>query len=202
MKNELVPKTWLDHDNKEIPLRLITKNDKLRQRRAVQIYREAIAMSEELAKLKAKFVEYVSEVQEAFCAEHDVAITPAFTFYNYDKSIKIERTQNTQLKFDESLLQACKQKFDEYLAEVTNDDTAILVELVQGAFTQVKGKPDSKKLLTLLGYRKKVSHPVFQDALNLLDSSLGKGNSKYYYRVTERLDDGTNKNIILDFANI
>lgn len=202
MNKEARPKTWLDQDGREIPSRLITPYDKQRQRHAATLLKRAKRLSVEMALVKHEMSKALQEVQDRFCADKQTEPTPAFSFSSYDKGIKVERTRNVQVKFDENLLNACKQKFDEYLTGLSNDDTALLVNIVKDAFTQVKGKPDSNKLLQLLNYRAKVTHPIFQEALDLLDESVGKGNSKLYFKVSELQQDGSYKQVNLDFASL
>jgi hypothetical protein len=196
------PKMWVDQDGKEVQTRFITPFDRDKQKRAVRIFKAAQKVAQELDKLKSMMAEDIEAIQDVHCKDRQVGATPTFSFTTYDRRLKIERTRNERVLFDDNLLAAAHSKFKNWLSGFTEDKSQILVELVMDAFTQVKGKPDTKKLLSLLQYRSKISDPTFADALNTLEESIGKGNSKYYYRISERSSNGEYKYLNLDFASL
>lgn len=196
------PKKWYDHDGHEIPERLVTPEDKARHRAAVTLLKKTKKLEADLARIKKEMADTVQKIQDQFCKDKQVDPTPGFSFTSYDKSIKVERTRNEQIKFEENLLAAAKQKIDDYINSQNLDKDSLIVHIAKDAFMQVKGKPDAKKLLSLLNYRSKEKHELFQEALNLLDQSISKGNSKIYYKISERLDNGEYVQVKLDFAAI
>lgn len=201
-KYESNPKTWLDQDGKEVQTRFITPFDRNRQKRAVRLFKKAQEVAKQLQELKAMMAEDIQAIQDVHCADRQVAATPTFSFTTYDRSIKVERSRNERVVFDENLLSASHTKFKNWLSGFTEEKSQILVDLIMDAFTQVKGKPDTKKLLSLLQYRHKVTDPTFIDALDTLEESIGKGNSKFYYRIAEKKADGEYQYVQLDFASI
>jgi hypothetical protein len=75
-------------------------------------------------------------------------------------------------------------------------------ELVDTAFSNSKGALDAKKVLSLLKHRTKIKNVLFQEALNLIEESIRRPDSKTYYRVWTKDEDGKYKNIDLNFSSI
>ena len=73
-------------------------------------------------------------------------------------------------------------------------------DLVIDAFSTTRGKIDAKKVFALMKYRTKISHPLFQEALNVLSDGLRHPGSKTYFRLWKRDEDGSYKLIELNFS--
>ena len=75
-------------------------------------------------------------------------------------------------------------------------------DLVTDAFSTSKGKLDAKKVMSLLKYRNKIKDYQFQEALNLIETSIRKPDSKTYFRVWERREDGSYGIVDLNFSSL
>ena len=56
--------------------------------------------------------------------------------------------------------------------------------------------------MSLLKYRSKITAPLFQEALTLLEGSIRTPDSKTYFRIWERKEDGGYVLIDLNFSSI
>ncbi len=125
-----------------------------------------------------------------------------FTWFNFDRSIKIEVSINDRIEFDDLTMKACKEKFDEFLGLNLDEKQAFVKELINEAFSTSRGKLDAKKVMSLMKYRTKIKDTLFQDALDLLEQSIRRPDSRTYFRVWKKADDGQYKNIDLNFSSI
>jgi hypothetical protein len=123
-----------------------------------------------------------------------------FTWFNFDRSIKIEVSISKRIDFDDLAIKASKEKLDAFLDESLDSKIEFLKNLVTDAFSTSRGKIDSKKIMQLMKYRTKISHPLFQDAINILTEGIRNPGSKTYFRIWERDDDGSYQLIELNFS--
>jgi hypothetical protein len=125
-----------------------------------------------------------------------------FTWYNFDRTIKIEVSINDRIEFDDLQITACKQKLDEFLNEQLDSKTEFVREMVTDAFSTSRGKLDAKKVLSLMKYKSKIKHQLFQEALTLLTDSIRRPDSRTYFRIWEQQPDGRYELLDLNFSSI
>ena len=70
------------------------------------------------------------------------------------------------------------------------------------AFATEKGKLDAKKVMGLLKFRSKEKNKNFQKALDLLEDSIRRPQSKQYFHVAVRNEEGGYDNIDLNFSSV
>jgi hypothetical protein len=205
--NQQLPKaktTWQDETGIHIPVNRIQASEKLREKQAYTIAKEAMAISSKLATLK-DYISTVSEqIYEAVLTENDVlkAGKGNFTWYNFDRSIKIEVAINERIDFDEMLIGLCKAKLDEFIDTNLSSVDSFVKELINDAFTNTKGKLDTKKVMSLLRHKSKVPDVRFQEAMKLLEDSIRRPDSKKYMRVFVKDENNAYINIDLNFSSI
>ena len=78
----------------------------------------------------------------------------------------------------------------------------MIVQLITDAFNKTKGQLDANKVLSLLRYRSKFKATKFQEALDLLEKSIRRPDSKTYFRVSYRKENGEYQVIDLNFSSI
>ena len=78
-------------------------------------------------------------------------------------------------------------------------------QLILDAFSTSRGRLDTKKVLGLVKYRQRVpanKYPQFHQAINAVEDAIRRPDSKLYFRIAERNDEGKYININLNFSSI
>lgn len=205
IKSQIQEKTWKDESGAEIPANRITKSEKLRERLICKAAKDAYALNGALGEFKAKVRSTVQEIIDAVVLENDgkpITKKGSITLYNFDGSIKIETNISDRIDFDDLLLQQCKAKLDEMLNDKLSSIDDFIREIIMSAFETSRGKPDHRRLLGLKKYLARVKNPLFHEAMELLDKSIRRPDSRTYYRVWVRDENGGYQNIDLNFSSI
>jgi hypothetical protein len=182
----------------------ITPSTRLRERNSATILRSAESLNKQLNAFKITVVKLCDEVfiktMEELSGKKESKGN--FTWFNFDRSIKVEVSINERIEFDDLTIQACKDKLNEFLSESLDSKTEFVKELVTDAFSTSRGRLDAKKVMGLMKYRSKITHPLFQQALTLLSDSIRRPDSKTYFRVWKLAPDGSYQNVDLNFSSI
>jgi len=195
---------WINEAGEKVPVDYIFSADRLKERRAHSLLTKAKGLNAQLVKMKHEFQTICDEV----CAKVMTDLKASgetkgnFTWYNFDRSVKVEVSVNERIEFDDLTIKACKEKLDQFLANNIESKLDFVKELVTDAFSTTRGKLDAKKVTSLLRYRDRVKEPLFQESLALIEQAMRKPSSKTYYRVSERQGDGSYKVIDLNFSSI
>lgn len=212
MKNQIKQQTktdaiWIDESKNSVQYKRTSDSERTNEVESFKIAKRAIALNTELAAFKAQLKESVEKVMKVFLKENEMESMGEkwkgnFTFFNFDRSIKIEMNSNDQIVFDEQLLMGCKAKLNTFLDENVSTTTEVIKQLILGAFDNTKGKIDSKKVMNLLKYKDKVQNKVFAEAMDMLQKSIRVNGSKLYYKVAIKQEDGSYEYVDLNFSNI
>jgi hypothetical protein len=204
MKQEVKDGFWTNEAGDKVPVGYINKSDKLKERHAHTLLVRAKSLNEKLAEFKALSKRLNDEVHDA--AMSDYKVTPSnkgnYTWFNFDRSIKVEVSVNERIEFDDLTIKACKEKLDEFLNVNVESKHDFVKQLVTDAFATTRGKLDAKKVMSLLRYEDKIKDTLFQESLALLKQSIRRPDSRMYYRISERQVDGTYQVIDLNFSSI
>ncbi|MCL2290847.1 MAG: DUF3164 family protein [Bacteroidetes bacterium] len=195
---------WTDEAGVQIPVSRITKLERLMENKSSAIVKKATSLNKQLSEFKLELRKVCNEIYAAAMAEKG-AKTDAkgnYTWFNFDRSIKIEVAINERIDFDDLTIKASKEKFDKFLSENIQGKAEFAKELVTDAFTTSRGKLDTKKVMGLLKYRSKIQDETFQDAMTLLEQSIRRPDSKTYFRVWVKDGNGKYQNIDLNFSSI
>jgi hypothetical protein len=197
-------KLWTDEKGQQIPVTRIDSLEKFQEKAAGRIWANAINLNDQLQELKAMFQELSEEVYQRTMERHKIKKPGKgnFTFFNFDRSIKVEVNINENIVFEDALIIACQSKLNEFLDAELSDKQDYFRSLINDAFSKQRGGLDAKKVLGLLKHRTKIKAALFQEALDLLEQSIRRPNSKTYYRVSERMEDGGYKVVDLNFSSI
>jgi hypothetical protein len=122
--------------------------------------------------------------------------------YNFDGSIKLEVNINDRIEFDSVLLDQCKAKLDQLLNENLSTNESFIKDIVMSAFETGRGKLDTKKVLALKKHSSRIKHPLYTEAMEFLDKSIRRPDSRTYYRVWVKDEEGKYENIDLNFSSI
>lgn len=206
MIQQVKDKIWKDESGREIPVDYITLAARTRERSAARILNQSIRINKELDAFKKEVSRLCGEVFEKSLKEMKVKSSSDFkgnfTWFNFDRSIKIEVSISERIEFDDLTIQACKDKLNEFLSNSLDSKTEFVKELVTDAFSTSRGNLDAKKVMSLMKYRTKILDPLFQEALNLLGESIRRPDSRKYFRVWNRREDGAYELVDLNFSSI
>lgn len=197
-------KVWKDETGMEIPVSRIRASERLREKHSATLLKKATTIRDLLVELKEFAATATAAVNDAVLKENGIAKKDGkgnFTWYNFDRSIKIEVSVSDRIDFDETLIALCKSKLDEFIDDNLQGVDLFVKELVNDAFQNTKGRLDSKKVMSLLKHRSKIKDHRYQDAMDLLEKSIRRPDSKTYFRIWEKNEEEY-KNVDLNFSSI
>lgn len=201
-------KIWKDENGLEIPGTRVTKAEKLKERKAAQLLKQALKIHQTLKSYKSTIDQACQEVFDAVMEEAGAKgqnHKGNFTWYNFDRTIKVEVNINERIDFDDALIAAAKDKFYEFLSTNTSGIDEMIRSLIMDAFQTTRGKLDPKKVLGLVRYRSRINekkYPLYHEAIDLIERSIRRPDSRKYFRIWERKQDGKYVNIDLNFSSI
>ena len=70
------------------------------------------------------------------------------------------------------------------------------------AFETSRGKLDTKKVLSLKRHASRIKDKRYHEAMDLIDKAIRKPESKTYFRVWEKDENGQYKSVDLNFSSI
>lgn len=197
-------KTWIDEKGAEVPCEYLSTGTKLKETTAATLSRQAKEISARLLKFKNEMQMRCDAVYKKAMEEYKAKGESKgnYTFFNFDRSIKIEVSIAERIDFDDMAIKAAKEKLDLFLGENLNSKTEFLKDMVIDAFSTSRGKIDSKKVFSLMRYKTKIHDVLFQEAINILSDGIRRPGSKTYFRIWERDASGAYQIIDLNFSNI
>jgi hypothetical protein len=198
-------KNWMDETGAKIPYSRTTPYERLLEKNAHCLYREALKVNQQLEAFKEKVQDLCQEAYEASLKETNTegkARKGNYTWYNFARTIKIEVNVNEKIEFDELLIAACKEKLDEFITVNTGSIDDFMRTLIMDAFEQSGGQLDTRKVLSLRKHKERTSDKLFLEALDLLDKSIRRPSSKTYFRIFVKEEGDKWQNIDLNFSSI
>ncbi|MFT3750935.1 MAG: DUF3164 family protein [Agriterribacter sp.] len=200
---------WTDAAGNDVPQKFLLKSDKVKEAFAGKIYKQALAIE---AQLNA-FHEMMREASEAVLAivRNDYELKNgkakkqtkgAFTWFNYDRSLKVESDVNDIVKWNTALLSEAHELLKEYITGEIGETNVLIKGLVNEAFATSRGEVDSRKIFQILKWEDKVNNKKFSKACGLLKQAQTIDKTKLYMRVWEKQQDGQYRNINLNFSSL
>ena len=123
---------WIDETDTAIPYNRTTSVERLMERSSAKILREAISVNKKLVAFRDTIETLSMEAYDAFmkAKKSKKATKGNFTWYNFDRSIKIEVAISEAIQFDDLTIELAKEKFDAFLeANVTSKNKIINTEV-------------------------------------------------------------------------
>jgi len=197
-------KTWRDEQNMEVPYNRTTPLERTKESAAYKLAKKAMALNSDLIAFKQDIAKQCNNIlKQAMSAQERSKMGKGnYTWYNFDGSIKIEMSINENIDFDSVLIERAKQKLLELVGEGISADKGFVKDLVLSAFQTSKGKLDTKKILGLKKHGTRIKDKRFHEAMKLIDESIRRPDSKTYFRVWVKDDQGQFKLIDLNIASV
>jgi|SRR5690554_605375 len=196
---------WIDESGNQTQYSRLFTYEKLMEKNAIKLFKDAIKVNEVLHDFKEKVREICEEVHEQYLKDKNIDAKGKgnFTWYNFDRSIKVEVSINDRITFDDMGIATCRELFDEYLNDtLKNTRNKMISKMLHDAFTTSRGKLDTKKVMNLIRYENEEDHPKFKKAMEVLKDSIRKPSSKTYFRIWAKDTAGEYQNIDLNFSSI
>ena len=204
----MAKKEWIDENGIMIPAIRVTKSEKLRESVCSKLAKKAKWLNGKLTEFKDDFAAMADEAYKAVMEENNIDIGDRkgnFIFYNFDRSIKVEVEVSERIEFDEAMITVAKEHFDTFLGNTTGGVDGMIRGLILDAFSTVKGKLDTKKVMGLVKHRSRIDndkYPHFHKAIDAIEKGIRRPKSKRYHRVSVRNDEGKYEAINLNFSSL
>lgn len=195
--------TWTDESGMQIPVNRLTKAEKLMEKNSYKLLRAAQKINADLKAFKNLFAELSDEAYEAFMSEKDAKTTKGnFTWYNFNRTIKIEVAISEPIVFDDLTLQAAKQKFDEFLEQTMSAKNDFVKPMIIESFQATRGKIDVKQVMKLVRWAGRINDPLFSEGAELVNQAIRRPSSRTYFRIWLKDTSGKYQNIDLNLSSI
>lgn len=197
--------SWTDDKGVSVPFTRITKIEREKEKIANKIVSDATAIKERLKAFKTYVENECGKLYQASLKEYkaeDKVRKGNFTWYNFDKEVRVEVNVNERIGFQEPEISIAKEKLDGFISDNLGGVDKLIQELVNDAFQNTKGALDAKKVMSLLKYRSKIKAVKFQEALDLIEKSIVTNGSKTYFKVSLRQPNGEYEYIDLNFSSL
>lgn len=198
---------WEDETGAVVPFNRLTASEKLREKMAARLLKGAQKLNADLAAFKALFADTHAEIVEAIQAENKIKPDSKgnFTWFNFNRTIKVEASIDQLIKFDDVLIDGAKKKLLNLISENVKADDFIK-NIITDAFQTSSGRLDTKRVLGLKKHTDRISNPQIREewaaAMDLIDKSISRPSTKTYYRISLLDDNGEFQAIDLNFSSV
>jgi len=199
---------WEDESGLKCLYSRTTEVERLKEIQADRLLTKAQKINEQLTEFKNYASEICDKILEMALKEADASAKKHkgnFTWYNYDRSIKVEVSVSERIEFDDVLITAARERFEQFIEGGTSGVDEMIKAMILEAFETRKGQLDPKRVMSLLRYKSKVSeqkYPQFHEAIDLIEKSIRRPESKRYFRIWQKNIDGKFESVELNFSNI
>ncbi len=193
-------KKWIDHKGQEVPARHVRPIDKRKDAFANKMLKKANKIAEMLGDFKDELYEGGDAIWADMQKAEDVRTgEKGYSISTFDKSIKIEVTQQERIEFDDNIKLA-KAKIFEYFDSKLGKDESEIRSIIHNAFETSRGKLDVKRVMGL--FKLDIKHPRWTEGMELLKKSIDRNNSSRYVRILARDQEGKYKQIPLSISQL
>lgn len=201
--------TWRNASGDVVPVKFVPKTDKHKELIAAKIFKAALSVESALKALHELMNEAYKEVTAMVREEYELKYEKkqkegkgSFTWYNFDKSLKVEAEVNEIVRWDSALMTEALSLLNKYISGSLSESNELIKQLVNDAFSNTKGMIDTRKVYQLLKYEKNIKNASFQKACQLIKNASTIDRTKMYQRIWYRDERGEYKNINLNFSQL
>ncbi len=197
---------WTNKRGEQVHEDMVPLEEQLKTELVIDLTEEALDATAMLKNFKIEVVRKIEEYMEMMRDKYGLDPMKSsgkgnVTLQTFDGLRKVQVQVATHIDFDEKLTLA-KEKLDEYFNLKTKDSDPEIRTLITKVFdVDKKGNVNAKQILSLKSY--KITHPVWLEAMAIIDESIEIVGSKSYIRFykREKIDDPW-RAISIDFAAI
>lgn len=200
-------KFWTDESGTQIPYNRTTAIERKKEKHAYSLLKKGKSIVVLLTELKAAIRDASDEVLNAEREANNVKLSEKgnYTWYNFDRSIKIQVDISEPIKFDEIKIASAKEKLMNLIRTNINGDDFI-ISIAEDAFQTSSGKLDPKKILGLRKHSARIKNGAikteWEATMKLIDASITRPKSKSYYKIWVKNEAGEYEGVELNFSNI
>lgn len=203
MSNKTEKKVWKDHKGESIPDKYVNPYHKKKEKVVGRLVKQAEDLSERLKVFKNNAFNAADELYYEMLRMHHMDEPEGGkgnrTFFNFDKSIKVEISVDDVISFDEQITLA-QAKINQFIAMKLKDVDTDITELINRAFTTSKGRLDKARVFSLFSLN--VKHHLWTEAMDLIRQSIVTNNTRRYIKVYKRDSEGKYHLINLNFSAV
>ncbi|MES2651292.1 MAG: DUF3164 family protein [Bacteroidota bacterium] len=196
---------WVDESGVQIPYNRTTKYERTAERTVSSIAKEAIRLNAGLTAFKQNLKKQAIELYAQFLEANGGKIGKGkggATFFNFDRSIKVEVQVNEPISFDKNTIGLAKEKLDEFLSFGLEGAKDFVKPIIMEAFETRAGQMDTNGILGLRKHISRVNDARFTEAMELVDKAIRKSSTKEYFQVSVKDGSGEYNNVLLNFGAI
>lgn len=203
-KQKSSDKLWQDESGQSIPYDRTTKYERAAEVSTYRMASEGMKLHQQLSKYKDFIRIQATRLYEIFTEENGQIGKGkgSATFFNFDRSIKVTVKVNELITFDDNTISLAKEKLDAFLTEGLDGAKDFVKPLVMEAFHQRNGQLDTKRVLGLKQHAHRIDHPLYTEAMKLIDKAVRRPSTREYFQVWVRSENGEYEDIQLNFASI
>ena len=200
---------WTNAAGDPVPVKHISKSEKLKEAIAARILKKAVKLEEALIELLDDLQQSNMEIDAALRVDYELKTgnkkkvgKGGLTWYSFNGDVKVETNINDFMKFDESMMNEAHLLVKEYIGSKLNEDQQLIASIATDAFSTTKGGFDPRKVFNLLKYEAKVKNARYSKACDLIRNAQRIDKSKAYHRISVRQPDGNYRPIKLNFSSL
>ncbi|MBS1642740.1 MAG: DUF3164 family protein [Bacteroidetes bacterium] len=200
---------WTNAAGDDVPLKFVPKVDKVKESLSNKIRKMALEVECSIQQFHNFMNDCFIEVDKLIKEEYSIKNSKekkkgkgSLTWYNFDKSIKVEADINDIAKWDNALMTEAQELLNQYISSNLSENNDLIKGLVTDAFSNSKNQIDSRKVFQILKYETKIKNTKFLKACDLIKQAQSIDKTKLYMRVWEKMEDGSYRNINLNFSSI
>lgn len=202
--NQTKEKIWKDENGTGIPSSRITKAEKLNERKLAKIIGNAQSLHKKIEQFKRDLVKDFDDMELARYEELGVIPegSTGLSLFNFDRTMKIEKSISKPIQFDDQTIEAAKIVLQEIFRTTVETKYEYIRSMLTDAFQTTNGKLDPRKVLNILRYEKQANNPLYTKLCDLIKKAIRRPNSKTYYKLFIKDEEGKYNSIELNFSNI
>lgn len=200
---------WHNAAGDAVPAKYVSKADRHKETWAGALHKQALKAEDVLADLHTAMKDGCEQIAALVRQEYEIKngkkpreTKGNLTWYNFDGSIKVEANVNEIVKWDDAMMAEARKLLDKYLDSSLSETQAVIKKIMMAAFSNRKGTIDGRKVFELLSYENEVNSSNYKKACEIMRQAQTIDRSKLYMSISERLQDGSYRSIVLNFSNI
>ncbi len=201
--------TWVNAAGDAVPYKFVPKIDKDKEAIASKIHKAALNVQAGLNALYQQMDDAFKTIRTMIDAEYELKNSKkkkeskgSLTWYNFDRSLKVEADMNDIVKWDSALMTEALEHLNKYLSSGLTDANVLIQGLVKSVFSNRRNMIDTGKVFQILKYQSEIKNVSFQKACELMRNAQSIDKTKLYMRVWEKQPTGDYKIINLNFSSI
>lgn len=196
---------WHDETGVAVPKNRVFQGEKTKEAAIKKIVDKAIKVNESLSDLKVMITEATEKLLDDARKDNKVKLEGKgnYTWFSFDRSIKVEVAVNETVKFDDVLIASAKERLLSLIRGNING-LDFIITIVEEAFQTSRGQLDPKKILGLRKHSERIPDGDFKiewdEIMKLIDKSTTRVFTKRYQRVFQKNSNGEYEVIELNFS--